>query len=48
MLTSDDFSEISEKWPEIAQCFQGQKGYESARGKLEKGDGIMVIARQYA
>ena len=40
MLMIENFSEISEKWPEIALCFQNQKGYESARGRLINAEGI--------
>jgi hypothetical protein len=40
MLVADDLGEISPRWPEIAKCFQSKKAYETARGTLEKGDGI--------
>ena len=40
VLSSDHLSQIRERWPEIAQCFQSQKGSETARGTLENGDGV--------
>jgi hypothetical protein len=27
---SDDLSQIGERWPEFAECFQGQKAYSTA------------------
>jgi imidazolonepropionase-like amidohydrolase len=40
MLSEEHFSQFREKWPEIAVCFQGAKAYDSARGRLETGEGI--------
>lgn len=40
MLLTEDFGEISPKWPEIASCFPSEKAYATARGTLLKGDGI--------
>jgi hypothetical protein len=48
LLTGDDLSQIRQRWPEIAQCFQTANAYETARGTLEKGDGIgMPLIRTY-
>jgi hypothetical protein len=48
MLIDGDLSRIRERWPEIAQCFPSQKAYDTARGTLEKGDGIGVpLIRSY-
>jgi hypothetical protein len=49
MLVMDDLSQIRERWPEIAQCFQSKKAYETARGTFLTGGGIglMRIAASY-
>ena len=38
MLLFADFSQLCERWPEIAECFQSEKAYALARGRLENGD----------
>lgn len=40
LLLVDDLSQIRERSPEIAECFQDKKAYDTARRILEKGDGI--------
>ena len=40
MLSGEHLSQIRERWPEIAACFQSQKAFDTARGTLENGDGI--------
>jgi hypothetical protein len=44
MLWTDDLSGISERWPEIASCFQSPVAYQKTRTGLLSGDGIEVPA----
>ena len=43
-LLTSDFSEISEKYKEISQCFQSQRAYDQARRTLENGDGLGEVS----
>lgn len=48
MLMIEHLGEISPRWPGIAECFQSDKAYDTARGTLLNGDGIgSALIRRY-